>query len=547
MKHLKHFVAFALALCMVLGLMPNLALAVDPEEPNPCEVDGHIITEPVVENEVDPGCTTDGSLQAVFYCVVCGEELFRETVAIPALGHDFVEVEEIENPDAACVGLQKSCVSICTICGEAKVEYVTPCPQQSFPDGRSVSHWAHSYIDYVVSQGLMSGDAKGTFRPTDSMTRAELVTVLWRMSGSPETAFAATFKDVKQTSWFAEAVIWAANSGIVNGMGNGNFAPNDKVTRDQIALIFLRYTLFSGYQTPESANISGFKDANKVESWAKAAMEWAVGSGLIGGNSDGTLAPLASATREQLATILTRYSQGREGKTALVNEATCAHSWRILSQTKATCTAGGSLSQVCNLCGKNESRTQNKLGHNLDSDSIAPTCTTEGYTMNRCTRCSYSSKTNIRPALGHDFFEGHCTQYGCGAKDPQFEKNLYAGMIGTWSCSAALITDSYGQMMTYQDLSPKATLTINKDYTAVLKVAGSTYKITGLTFHEREYYTGGLFNGTCNGKFVQLIVNTSSGEIRSIEIQENFSLVTNLRPPAPFNTYNFGRRFTFVK
>ena len=137
------------------------------------------------------------------------------------------------------------------------------------------------------------------------MTRAMLVTVLWRYEGEPD-APANTFSDVKSGTWYSNAVSWAAANGVVNGVGNNKFDPEGKITREQMATILFRYAQKEGIDTSKRGNLGDFPDANRVSSYAKDAVQWAVGEKIING-SDGKLLPQGSATRAQVATILVRF------------------------------------------------------------------------------------------------------------------------------------------------------------------------------------------------------------------------------------------------
>jgi hypothetical protein len=167
--------------------------------------------------------------------------------------------------------------------------------------------WYEEAIGFVTDRGLFQGTSDTTFSPELSMTRAMLVTVLWRLDGKPSPSAAAGFDDVPGGQWYSEAVSWAAANGIVDGYGDGRFGPDDPITREQMAVILYRYCAFKGYETSEPADISRYDDAESVSSWAREAMCWANGAGLITGMTETTLAPKETATRAQVATILMRF------------------------------------------------------------------------------------------------------------------------------------------------------------------------------------------------------------------------------------------------
>jgi hypothetical protein len=169
--------------------------------------------------------------------------------------------------------------------------------------------WFYDAVAFVTRRGLMTGTATGVFSPKVDMTRAMLVTVLYRMEGSPANESSSDFIDVIDGSWYADAVIWAKTNGIVDGYGNGQFGPGDKVTREQTALILMRYAQYKGYDVTATADLSAYSDAADIDSWALTAMQWTNATGLIQGLTDGTLAPRSSTQRSQMATLLMRYIQ----------------------------------------------------------------------------------------------------------------------------------------------------------------------------------------------------------------------------------------------
>ena len=187
------------------------------------------------------------------------------------------------------------------------------CPSNKFIDVNQ-KEWYHPYVDYAVTHGLFGGTSENTFEPDSTMTRSMLVAVLWRYEGQPK-GYKNTFADVnaKNGGWYIDAVAWAAANNICGGVGGGKFDPEGIVTREQMATILYRYSEWKGFDTSKRADFSSFPDANKVSSWAKTAMKWAVAEGLIGGSKEGNatyILPTNGATRAQVATILMRYIQG---------------------------------------------------------------------------------------------------------------------------------------------------------------------------------------------------------------------------------------------
>lgn len=180
------------------------------------------------------------------------------------------------------------------------------CPSRQYQD-IIPTQWYHSAVDYVVSHGLMNGESDTLFAPNDNMTRAMLVTVLYRMEGSPACGSTTVFDDVVVNSWYGKAVIWATENGIVKGTSTTTFSPTDPVTREQIATILYRYTAYKGYPVTAGQSVSAFADANTISAFAQDAMQWAVAAGLMQGRSGNLLAPIATASRVEVATVLMRY------------------------------------------------------------------------------------------------------------------------------------------------------------------------------------------------------------------------------------------------
>lgn len=194
--------------------------------------------------------------------------------------------------------------------GYGIVRYVGP-EDSRFADVKATD-WFLEGVEFCAENELFSGTAFARFSPEDYMTRAMLVTVLWRLEGEPSAQTQATFSDVKEGSWYAEAVSWAAECGIVNGMSEELFAPDGYVTREQIATIMLRYSHCKEYDTEARTDISSYADAKQVSPYACDAMSWANAAGLINGSNENgklLLLPQGNATRAQVATILMRFVQ----------------------------------------------------------------------------------------------------------------------------------------------------------------------------------------------------------------------------------------------
>lgn len=227
-----------------------------------------------------PATCTEAGLSGGSHCSRCdyttGEEI------IPALGHKYE-------------------LGVCTVCNEKDPDYSA---SQSFSDVPE-NAWYTKAVTFAVQNGLFKGTGDGsTFSPSMTMSRAMLVTVLWRHEGEPKAEAEAAFSDVSQSAWFAKAVAWASENDIVNGSG-GKFMPNDAVSREQIAVILFRY----GKAESKNADLSVYPDGDLVSAWAKEAMRWAVAEKLISGNAKGELMPKGEASRAEVATILMRYLQ----------------------------------------------------------------------------------------------------------------------------------------------------------------------------------------------------------------------------------------------
>lgn len=175
----------------------------------------------------------------------------------------------------------------------------------SFDDVDS-SAWYADAVSYVAENGIMNGAGNGTFAPDTVMSRAMLVQVLYNLEGKPEAAD-CTFTDVAADAWYADAVAWAADAGIVTGVSDTTFAPDQMMTREQIATILYRYAAYKNYDVTASNDLSSYTDAGQIGSYAVEAMQWANGAGLITGSTATTLNPLGSATRAEVATILMRF------------------------------------------------------------------------------------------------------------------------------------------------------------------------------------------------------------------------------------------------
>ena len=172
------------------------------------------------------------------------------------------------------------------------------------------SDWFYDAVRYAYENGLMGGVGDNLFAPNHPTTRAQLVTILYRLEGEPEVSGQSGFTDVEADTWYTDAVAWAAEEGVVNGVSETQFAPGNNITREQLATILFRYAQAKGCDVSPRADLSGFPDAGDILPYAQEAMAWAVAEGLLQGFEDDTLRPQGNATRAQIATILMRFCEG---------------------------------------------------------------------------------------------------------------------------------------------------------------------------------------------------------------------------------------------
>jgi len=176
----------------------------------------------------------------------------------------------------------------------------------------SEKDWFYSDVMFVYENGLMLGTSKALFSPHGTATRGMMATILWRMEGSPAPKGKNSFTDVEAGKWYADAITWTAENGIFAGYGKDKFGPDDPITREQLAAIFYRYADYKGYDLTVKGNLDTFKDADKITDYAKTAMQWAVGSGLMKGKSGNLLDPQGTATRAEIAAMLHRFIEKYE-------------------------------------------------------------------------------------------------------------------------------------------------------------------------------------------------------------------------------------------
>ncbi len=221
------------------------------------------------------------------------------------------QVEVTENADGTWSFTQPAgqvTISVTFVC-DGQTEH---CPAHAFADV-DTGAWYHLAVDYAIEKGLMNGVGDNLFDPQGTATRAQIVTILWRLEGEPVVNYLMDFEDVQEGSWYAEAVRWAASQGIVDGYDNGAFGPADPVTREQLAAILYRYAQYKGYDVSigEDTNILSYADAMEISEYAVPAMQWACGAGIVNGMDGNTLVPQGEAARAQIAAMLMRFEEGR--------------------------------------------------------------------------------------------------------------------------------------------------------------------------------------------------------------------------------------------
>ena len=318
------------------------------------------------ETSVAPTCTEPGHYKGT--CPTCGKDYDD---VVPALGHDWGEWVTSIEPTVSTVGYryhicnrdgcgyregedipklhthtwdagvvtQKPTAAepgvrtyTCTVCGQTRTEAIPAtgvpetcnggpaCPGYAFRDMPAPNIWSHAGLDYCITHGYIAGTSATTVTPDGECTRAMIVSILYRVQGEPAKVngyelkkLAPPFDDVERGCWYTDAIWWAKLTGVVSGMSPSTFAPDDPITRAQLAVILYNYTQqFAPGSLTETGSLTGFPDAGSVPSWARTAMAWAVGNGLISGvgeNGVSYLRPEGCATRAQVATILMNYEK----------------------------------------------------------------------------------------------------------------------------------------------------------------------------------------------------------------------------------------------
>lgn len=192
---------------------------------------------------------------------------------------------------------------------EEKEEEKQPQELTELPFTDTRGHWANDAIRFVYGKGLMVGTGETTFEPETTGSRGMIMTILHNLDGNPEYFESHSFADVENEKYYSGAISWAVASGIVSGYGNGQFGPDDDVTREQLAVILRQYAKVKGYDVSKSAELTTFMDSDRISPWAQEALEWACGQGLISGKGGSVLDPSGRATRAEVATILMNFME----------------------------------------------------------------------------------------------------------------------------------------------------------------------------------------------------------------------------------------------
>lgn len=269
---------------------------------------GQQVTAPaaVVDLEIEPS----DHVHAYGPWEACGDGTHRRSCACGAAETEDCTLESVGSRPASCRedGFEEL---QCMVCG-GTIRRVTDaagpehCPSAAFRDLKTTA-WYHDNVDYVLIRGMMSGNGDGTFAPEKAMTRAEVVSILYRLAGRPGHTTENPFADVRGNVWYGDAVLWAYESGVVYGTSETQFSPNDRITREQLVTFLYRYAQWAGLDTEERADLSVYKDLDRVSGYARTPMAWAVGRGLLYGETATTLAPKGGALRCQVAAILQRF------------------------------------------------------------------------------------------------------------------------------------------------------------------------------------------------------------------------------------------------
>ena len=193
-----------------------------------------------------------------------------------------------------------------------KVAEPADCPSRAFPD-LDTGKWYHRFVDYAIANGLLGGTGGDTFSPEGTLTRAQVITVLWRLEGEPQATNAISFTDVSDGQWYTEVIRWAVREGIMGGYDDGSFGPNNPIKWQELAAILYRYAGYKGYDLSAKGDPAYFTDPAKIGSWAYEAVQWACGAALLETEGCGMIDPAGNTKRCEFAAAITRFMENVAG------------------------------------------------------------------------------------------------------------------------------------------------------------------------------------------------------------------------------------------
>lgn len=280
---------------------------------------------------------------------------------------------------------------------KTEAESFSVCPMETFTD-LYLDIWCHAGLDFVLTRGYMIGTSDTLFSPDASMTRAMIVTVLYRISKSLGMDVSADgtlpFSDTPAGTWYYDALRWAYKNNVAKGFSADSFAPNQPVTREQITLFVSRFAEFVGDDTSNNGDISKFSDVSTLSAESKKAIAWAVSRGVLNGYENGELRPKNTATRAHFASMLQRWMDGR----------CTAHNYVLKESKNASCTKDGHKSYACSVCGAEKYVRVPAIGHKYGASVVtkSPTCTLSGKYEKECVNCGHKISGTI-PATEHSY------------------------------------------------------------------------------------------------------------------------------------------------
>ena len=193
-----------------------------------------------------------------------------------------------------------------------KVAEPADCPSRAFSD-LDTGKWYHRFVDYAIANGLLGGTGGDTFSPEGTLTRAQVITVLWRLEGEPQATNAISFTDVAESAWYTDVIRWAVREGIMGGYDDGSFGPNNPIKWQELAAILYRYAGYKGYDVTAKGDPAYFTDPAKIGSWAYEAVQWACGAALLETEGCGLIDPAGNTKRCEFAAAITRFMENVAG------------------------------------------------------------------------------------------------------------------------------------------------------------------------------------------------------------------------------------------